>query len=113
MDEITKIAADPRGTEIRAALERRRVDDTKILQKVNAANRDAFLQKFPGNLEHSMRLVSERLLNCLNKPEGIDLSRPESWPATSIDIAALAEALHHLDQIHARWSPGSRSRIQE
>ena len=29
--------------------------DVKIMQKVGAANREAFVQRFPGQLEHSMR----------------------------------------------------------
>jgi hypothetical protein len=88
---------------IHNAVEARRADETRIMQKVNAANREAFLAKFPGHLEHSMRLTSERLLNCLNKPEGINLANPETWPANPIEIAALAEALYHLDLIRQRW----------
>lgn len=97
------IRNDPRDAAIRAAQEQRRADDTKILQKVNAANREAFRIRFPGNLEHSMRLTSERLLNCLNKPEGCDLQNPGSWPATPTEIRDLAQALDHLDQISQRW----------
>ena len=88
-----KIFADVRGADIRAAVERRRADETKILQNVNAANRDAFLQKFPGQLEHCMRLISERLHHCLNKPQGIDLSKTETWPADSSVLADLAHAI--------------------
>ena len=68
---------------IHQAQEARRADETKIMQKVNAANREAFLTKFPGHLEHSLRLTSERLMNCLNKPEGINLSDPDTWPASA------------------------------
>ena len=88
---------------IHAAVEQRRADETRIMQKVNAANREAFLVKFPGHLEHSMRLTSERLLNCLNKPEGINLTDPTTWPATPEEIRSLAEALYHLDLIRQRW----------
>ena len=88
---------------IHNAVEARRADDVKIMQKVNAATREAFIVKFPGHLEHSMRLVSERLLNCLNKPTGIDLTNPDTWPASPGEIADLAHALHHLESIHQRW----------
>ena len=88
---------------IHAAVEARRVDETKIAQKVNAATREAFLIKFPGHLEHQMRLVSERLLNCLQKPEGILLSDPMSWPASASEIADLAKALHNLNEIYQHW----------
>jgi len=98
---------------IHSAVEARRADDTKIMQKVNAVNREAFLGKFPGMLEHSMRLVNERLMHCLNKPDGIALSDPMSWPANPQEIAALAEALRNLDEIHQRWTPTLRSRDME
>lgn len=101
---MNDIRRDVRDADIRAATERRRVDDTKIMQKVNAVNREAFVSRFPGNLEHSMRLISERLMNILNKPEGIDLMHPETWPGNPREIAALAEALKNLDSIHQRWS---------
>lgn len=92
-----------RDGEIHSALERRRVDETKILQKVNAANREAFLLKFPGQLEHSMRLVSERLMHCLNKPPGIDLGDPLSWSAGPDEIFALSTALKNLNEVRASW----------
>jgi hypothetical protein len=94
---------DLRDADIRAAVEARRVDDTKIAQKVMAVNREAFVIKFPGNLQHSMRLVNERLMNCLNKPEGIDLGDPDTWPATTQELRDLAQALYHLDQIRQAW----------
>ena len=92
-----------RDAEFRAAVEARRVDDTKIQQKVMAVNREAFVIKFPGQLQHSMRLVNERLMNCLNKPEGTDLSNPDTWPAHTAEIRDLAAALYHLDQIRQTW----------
>ena len=98
---------------IHNAVEARRVDETKIMQKVNAVNREAFLQKFPGMLEHSMRLVNERLMFCLGKADGVVLSDPRSWPADPAEIAALAQALHNLDEIHQRWNPATRSSTQE
>ena len=92
-----------RDADIRRAVEARRADDTKIMQKVNAVNREAFLIKFPGMLEHSMRLVNERLMHCLNKPEGIVLGDPMSWPANPQEIASLAQALKNLNDIHQQW----------
>jgi hypothetical protein len=88
---------------IHNARETRRADDTKILQKVNAANREAFLVRFPGQLEHCMRLISERLQFCLSKPEHMVLHDPMSWPATPTEIAALSEALHNLEQVRRTW----------
>ncbi len=100
---MTDIRRDVRDADIRAAVEARRVDDTKIQQKVMAVSREAFVQKFPGQLQHSMRLVNERLMNCLNKPEGIDLADPDTWPAHTAEIAELAQALYHLDLIRQAW----------
>lgn len=77
--------------------------DVKIMQKVGAANREAFVQRFPGQLEHSMRLVSERLQACLTKPEGTDLSEPSTWPAAPADIAALSAALESLESVRQHW----------
>jgi len=88
---------------IHNAVEARRADDTKIMQKVNAANREAFLQRFPGQIEHCMRLVSERLQYCLIKPEGTDLVNPDTWPATPDELLALSQALHNLEQVRLNW----------
>ena len=88
---------------IHAAVEQRRVDETKILQKVNAVNREAFHQRFPGQIDHCMRLVSERLQFCLQKPEGTDLTRPETWPASPGELAALTDALRNLEEIRRTW----------
>jgi hypothetical protein len=88
---------------IHNAREARRVDDTKILQKVNAVNREGFVQRFPGQIEHHMRLVSERLQWCLTKQDGIDLSRPDTWLAEPDAIFALAQALRCLNEIRRDW----------
>ena len=59
---------------IHNAVEARRADDTKIMQKVNAVNREAFVIKFPGQIEHCMRLIAERLQKGLAKDAEIGLS---------------------------------------
>ena len=88
---------------INAAVETRRVDETKIMQKVNAVNREAFTLRFPGHIEHVMRLISERLQNCLVKPGEIDLSAPDTWPATPADIEHLSAALWNMEQVRQYW----------
>ncbi len=45
----------------------RRVQDTLIAQKVGATHRAAFKEKFPGQVEHCMRLIAERLQKGLAK----------------------------------------------
>lgn len=100
---MNDIRRDVRDADIRAAVEARRADDTKIAQKVQAVNREAFVQKFPGQLQHSMRLINERLMNCLNRPPGTDLQDPTTWPAEPSDLKNLAQALWYLDQIRQAW----------
>jgi len=78
--------------EIHQALERRAVEDTKILQKVNAAHRVAFREKFPGQVEHCLRLITERLQQGLRKDA--------DQPLTNRDCADLAIALDLLYQIN-------------
>ena len=88
---------------IHNAVETRRADDTKILQKVNAVNREAFTQRFPNQIEHHMRLISERLQGCLTKPQGFVLDRPDSWPASADEIFALSHALKNLNEVRRDW----------
>ena len=88
---------------INSAVETRRADDTKIMQKVMAVNREAFTHRFPGHIEHSMRLISERLQHCLIKPGDMDLSTPDTWPATASEIESLAAALWSMEQLRQNW----------
>ncbi|CAB4166193.1 hypothetical protein UFOVP841_27 [uncultured Caudovirales phage] len=92
-----------RDSMIHAARETRAVDDTKIMQKVNAVNREAFTQRFPNQLEHHMRLVSERLQACLGKPAGFVMDEPDSWPASSEEILNLSLALRSLNEVRRDW----------
>lgn len=77
----------------------RQVVDTKILQKINAAHREAFTSKYPGQVEHCLRLVMERLHAGLDKRDGVDVARPDSWRLTPAEIADLAEAAERLHRI--------------
>ena len=88
---------------IHNAVETRRADDTKILQKVNAVNREAFTQRFPNQIEHHMRLISERLQGCLTKPQNFVLDHPDSWPASADEIFALSHALKNLNEVRRDW----------
>jgi hypothetical protein len=73
--------------------------DVKILQKVGAAQREAFREKFPGQCEHILRLTAERLQAVLTKRADTDPGRPETWSATAREIADLAIALNHIYEI--------------
>ena len=67
-------------------------EDTKIAQKVMAAHREAFHLKFPGQCEHIMRLIAERLQLGLRKDNAVELSAGE--------VCYLARALNAIYDIH-------------
>jgi tRNA splicing endonuclease len=87
-------------SEIRQALAARETQDTKIAQKVMQAHREAFRERFPGQVEHSLRLTAERLQAMLTKPEGFDMHRRETWPADSEEIRNMAMALESLYTVY-------------
>jgi hypothetical protein len=93
------ILPDPRDREIKKAQEERMVRDTIILQKVNKVNREAFTKRFPGQIEHCMRLTAERLQAVLtNKPS--DLTNIDTWSSSPTEINQLTQALYNLSLIN-------------
>jgi hypothetical protein len=80
------------------AQQERMTRDTLIMQKVNAVHREAFKTRFPGQVEHCMRLTAERLQAILTK-KPTDLADPDTWTSTADEIAKLSEALWHLSVI--------------
>lgn len=72
--------------------ESRLVEDTKILGKINAAHRLGFRDKFPQQVEHILRLISERLQLGLNKNSSDSLDNSE--------VADLAQALYQVYQVY-------------
>ena len=97
------MSQDLRDATIHAAVETRRARDVKIMQGINAAHREAFVVRLPGQIEHSMRLIAERLIACLSKPEGTALDQPATWPATADEIHSLTQALWQLEQLREHW----------
>lgn len=93
-----KTNGESRTIEINRAVkmkEEKMVQDTIILQKVNKVHREAFKEKFPGQIEHCMRLTAERLQSVLTKKPS-DLSDPETWDCTAGEIKDLAHGLYYL-----------------
>ena len=88
-----------RDTEIRAAQDAARYNDTLILQKVNASHRIAFADKYPNQVEHILRLITERLQLGLTKLEGTDLQQPKTWILDCAEIEHLAQAMFYVHQI--------------
>ena len=83
---------------IHQAQQERMVRDTLISQKINAAHREGFKVRFPGQVEHCMRLTAERLQAILTR-KPTDLADPATWNSTAEEIAHLSEALWHLSVI--------------
>lgn len=77
----------------------RELQDARIIAKVNAAHREAFKEKFPGQVEHCMRLTAERLQAVLTKRSSTDLANPDTWSATATEIKDLALALTCLQEV--------------
>lgn len=88
-----------REHEIKAAQEAARYNDTLILQKVNASHRIAFADKYPNQVEHILRLITERLQLGLTKLEKTDLHDPDTWILSCDEIQNLAEAMFYVHQI--------------
>lgn len=92
-----------RDGQIHAAQQARQARDVRIMQGINQAHREAFQVRLPGQIEHSMRLIAERLIACLSKPEGTHLEDPATWPASADDIHSLAQSLWQLEQLRVNW----------
>lgn len=73
--------------------------DTKIRQQINAAHRGAFYEKFPGQCEHILRLLAERLHLGLDKRDGTDPSNPETWRLNSQEIVDLSTAVYYIQMV--------------
>ena len=69
-----------------------RVQETIIQQKLGATHRAAFREKFPGQCEHILRLIAERLQTALRKDAEVCL------PAKDIDH--LSAAMYHVYLIY-------------
>jgi hypothetical protein len=87
-----------RDSEIKQAQEQRMTRDTLILQKVNKAHREAFKTRFPGQVEHCMRLTAERLQSILSKKPA-DFADPATWISTCAEINDLSQALYYLSAV--------------
>jgi hypothetical protein len=92
------MSTDPtmRDGDIFQAQQARMTKDTLILQKINASHRIAFAEKFPGQIEHILRLLTERLQSGLDKRDGIELDNPDTWKMTCKELSDLSTAIHHV-----------------
>ena len=93
---------DARNGMISQAQQERMARDTVIMQKVNGAHREAFKTRFPGQVEHCMRLTAERLQALLTNKAG-EMIKPETWDYTTAEINELCEALYYLSLINQQF----------
>lgn len=94
-----------RTLEIKRAVkekEENMVRDTLILQKVNKAHREAFKERFPGQVEHCMRLTAERLQALLTKKPS-DLTDTSTWSGTPEEILQLSHGLYYLSIMNQHY----------
>jgi len=75
------------------------VQEVLIRQKVNRVHREAFAEKYPGQVEHCLRLVMERLQAGLDKRVGIDVADPDTWLMNTQEIQDLVVAAYQLNSI--------------
>jgi hypothetical protein len=89
-----------RDTEIRKAQEETKVRETLILQKINASHRVAFAEKFPGQCEHILRLLTERLQAGLDKRDGVVIDDPDTWKLNPTELKDISQALEAIYFVH-------------
>jgi hypothetical protein len=81
---------------IRQAQEEAKVRETLILQKINHSHRVAFNEKFPGQLEHVLRLLTERIQIGLDKRDGVVLEDPTTWKLNCTELKDLSQAIEAI-----------------
>jgi len=87
---------DAKDQEIRKAQEASKVRETLILQKINASHRVAFAEKFPGQCEHILRLLTERLQMGLDKRDGVIVEDSSTWKLSPTELKDLSQALEAI-----------------
>lgn len=89
-----------RDTMIHQAREDAKVKETLILQKINASHRVAFAEKFPGQCEHILRLLTERLQAGLDKRDGVIVDDPKTWKLSPTELKDISQALEAVYFVH-------------
>ena len=87
---------DIRDSMIRQAQQDAKVKDTLILQKINASHRVAFADKFPGQLEHILRFLTERLQAGLDKRDGVVIEDVSTWKLSPTELKDLSQSLEAI-----------------
>jgi hypothetical protein len=85
-----------RDSVIHQAQESARYNETLILQKINASHRMAFNEKFPGQLEHILRLLTERLHVGLDKRDNVVLEDKNTWKLNPTELKELSQSIEAI-----------------
>jgi len=91
---------DVRDSVIRQAQQQAKTSETLILQKINASHRVAFAEKFPGQCEHILRLLTERLQAGLDKRDGVVVDDTATWKLNPTDLKDISQALEAIYFVH-------------
>jgi hypothetical protein len=91
-----------RDAQIHQAQQERMTRDTLILQKINATHRIAFAEKFPNQVEHILRLLTERLQSGLDKRDGVELDNPDTWKMDCRELADLSIAIANIYSVREK-----------
>ena len=91
---------DIRDSVIRQAQQQAKTSETLILQKINASHRVAFAEKFPGQCEHILRLLTERLQAGLDKRDGVVVDDPDTWKLNPTELKDVSQALEAIYFVH-------------
>jgi hypothetical protein len=102
MTDERKTISLHRDKEIERASNERQVRDTLIMQKVNYAHREAFKTRFPGQVEHCMRLTAERLQALLTKKPS-DMTDVSTWSGTPDELLSLSHSLYYLSIMNQHY----------
>ena len=91
---------DVKDSIIRQAQQQAKTSDTLILQKINASHRIAFAEKFPGQCEHILRLLTERLQAGLDKRDGVLVEDTNTWKLSPTELKDVSQALEAIYFVH-------------
>ena len=83
----------------RQRLAQEQTAEVRIMQKVNAAHRIGFAEKYEGQVEHCLRLVMERLQAGLDKRGDVAVDDPRTWRMSTVEILDLAHSAKLLNEI--------------
>ena len=73
--------------------------DVRIMQKVGAHQRSAFQERFPGQCEHILRLITERLHLGLTKTVDTDVQDPATWRLSPLEIQQLSHSIWLINNV--------------